>query len=515
MLVLSCSSPSERVIEADREIGALLAGSQERVLGGREAQLVQPTPEAAEPPAGASAVPAARTIDLQGALLAGFSSSREFQSQRDNLSLAGLSLSSTRFDFGPQLNAALTSLYSDAAGASSDTSSAGTLGVSQLLPSGGTIALDTRIANQRLGWPGDSEQYETSAEFSIRQPLMRGSGYLVSHEPLTQAERDLVYAVRQFELFRQDHAISIASDYFDLVRQRSQLVNEQRRYEEALFDREKAEALRQLDRNDDEDVFLARRNEISAENSVLVARAEYEVAVDSFRIRLGLPDDEPIVIADEQPPFSPVRLDADSAVRAALANRLDLTTAAEQLDDSRRNVVIAADELLPDVGLDVGYGRSGIDRRRTGPGAGDGSQLFDDWASHIALDVEIPIQRTLERNNYRAAMLGYDRALREHEELLESIDRDVRDALRQLLRTEKQIDLQVAQIEQERRAVAVTQIRYEAGDVENRDLLEARQALVDAENALIGLEVDHFISRLRLYRELGLLSIEPSGMWRL
>ena len=63
--------------------------------------------------------------------------------------------------------------------------------------------------------------------------------------------------------------------------------------------------------------------------------------------------------------------------------------------------------------------------------------------------------------------------------------------------------------------MAVTLIRYEAGDVENRDLLEARQALVDAENEVITLKVSHFVSRLRLFRNLGLLFIEESGMWRL
>jgi len=62
--------------------------------------------------------------------------------------------------------------------------------------------------------------------------------------------------------------------------------------------------------------------------------------------------------------------------------------------------------------------------------------------------------------------------------------------------------------------VAVFQIRYEAGELENRDLFDARQQLVDARNALINLKADHFIRSLRLLRDLGLLFVDENGMWR-
>ena len=38
---------------------------------------------------------------------------------------------------------------------------------------------------------------------SFVQPLLRGGGRAVTLEPLTQAERNLLYAVRAFALFRQ------------------------------------------------------------------------------------------------------------------------------------------------------------------------------------------------------------------------------------------------------------------------------------------------------------------------
>ena len=61
---------------------------------------------------------------------------------------------------------------------------------------------------------------------------------------------------------------------------------------------------------------------------------------------------------------------------------------------------------------------------------------------------------------------------------------------------------------------AIIQIQYESGDVEARDLLDARQGLTDASNALIDLKVDHFLARLRLRRDLGVFFVDDKGMWR-
>ena len=60
----------------------------------------------------------------------------------------------------------------------------------------------------------------------------------------------------------------------------------------------------------------------------------------------------------------------------------------------------------------------------------------------------------------------------------------------------------------------MTQIRYESGDLDNRDLLEARAGLINSQNALIRQRVSHFIGRLNLMRTLGILSIDNKGMWQ-
>ena len=385
---------------------------------------------------------------------------REYLTRRETVYLQGLSLTGTRFDFGPQLAATVDHVWSTVEDGPTDNVTSTDFSVSQILATGGTATASAGWFTNPRGGPTGDRLFSSTANFGINQPLMRGAGYTVSHEPLTQAERNLVYELRDFELFRQDFSIAIAQDYFDLVSQRTRLSNEEQNYRNAIFDREKAEAFRQVDRNRDEDLFLARRRAIDAENRLLQAQTDYQLAVDTFRIRLGLPDSVQLVIAEVEPPFSPVRLQPDSAVEVAIHNRLDLINARAFIVDRERGVRIARNGLLPDVDLDLDYTLVGADESDFVDSAPD------DSAARAGLSVEIPLQRVPERNTVRSAMIRLDRERRSYELLVENTERDVRDRLRTLDRVEQQIELQEANIVQEERAVAVTELRYESGDAE-------------------------------------------------
>ena len=516
--LVSCATPAERVANADDEVGVIIDSVSVRVLSERSETVKRPEverqlTEAQQVEEAEVAAAETRRLDLLAALAAAFETGREFMDRGEALYRSGLSLTGTRFDFGPQIDSSLAWRITDAEGGSRVTTQRADVSVSQLLSTGGSVTASGAVSTSRVegpdqGDPTAGRDYGSSVSLSFTQPLMRGAGYNIAWEGLKQAERDMVYAVRDFELFRQDFAITIASDFFDLVSQRTQLDNNEENYLRAIFDTEQAEALRLVDRNTIEDVFRSRRREVDAESNLLQARADFNRDVNSFRIRLGLAENVQIEIVPMDPPFERVALDPASAVRVAIDNRLDLMTARDQLEDTERRLRIARDGLRADVDFDANLTLGG-----------DGPEVLkaapDQWSSSVGLGVDLPVQRVPERNAYRSALITVDRARRDYEILLETIDRDIRDALRQLRRTEEQIILQREQIEQERKAVAVTEIRVESGDAENRDLLEARQSLVDLQNQLVNQQVSHFIARLRLWQDLGLLFIDSEGMWSL
>jgi|GEM_PF-376666 len=521
--------------DADREVHAVLAEYEQRELGNRAEQIRQPTQAPETPTSGPSseastqlavstddnsepngAVDAVEPllINLPAALLTAFTSSRDYIDRKEALYLSGLGFTLTRYNFGPILNSTISYLWDDQVNASGGDSLSATLGGRQILPTGGNLSISGTVTGSRgddpdLFTPPDPAEYSYSStlQLNLRQPLLRGFGYAISHEALTQGQRNLIYALRSFELFRQDFCIRVTDAFYRLVSQKKQLANDEQNYEDALFDREKTEALRQVDRVREDDVFLARRREIEAEDALLVARTNYDLAVDDFKILLGLPTSTEIEIPDREPDFQPVRIESRSAVEVSLHNRLDLHTLRDRVEDAERQVRIARNRLLPDLDLDVGWSLNNIPSKPYDP-------TPERWSASVGATLEAPLDRKAERNAYRSSLIGLQQARRDVERNTDEIERDILDQLRQLRQVEKRIILQRDQIVQEQKAVEVMNIRRESGDVNTRDLLDARRGLTNAQNALINLKVQHYVARLRLQRNLGILFIDEEGQWR-
>ena len=75
------------------------------------------------------------------------------------------------------------------------------------------------------------------------------------------------------------------------------------------------------------------------------------------------------------------------------------------------------------------------------------------------------------------------------------------------------LDIQRRKIETEGRRVRIATIQFRAGNVPNRDVVEAEQGLLDAKNGEIQERVDYEIARLQLRRILGTLVLGPEGLW--
>ena len=65
-----------------------------------------------------------------------------------------------------------------------------------------------------------------------------------------------------------------------------------------------------------------------------------------------------------------------------------------------------------------------------------------------------------------------------------------------------------------RRRVTSTELFLEAGRAEIRDILEAQEALVQAQDSLTAALVDYRSAELELQRDMGVLEIDEKGLWR-
>jgi outer membrane protein TolC len=124
----------------------------------------------------------------------------------------------------------------------------------------------------------------------------------------------------------------------------------------------------------------------------------------------------------------------------------------------------------------------------------------------------LAIDRLPERNIYRRSLLDRDAAIRTEEELTDTVLADMRDNLRQTRSTAERYQLQLISVTLAERRVRSSEMKQEVGRTDTRTVLESRRSLLAAQNSATSALIDYALARLRLYRDLELLDVDPNGI---
>lgn len=159
---------------------------------------------------------------------------RDYQTNLENLYLDALALTQQRYNLGVRFLGLGPGLSGGepSAGVTAPLSKYGqkgtssqSFGVSQLLPAGGQIAVE--VANTvtwAFGQPGSTPA--PSIGYNITQPLLFNAGRKIALEPLTQAERQVLYDARTLARFRQTLFVNVSTNYLGLLQQRQTILNQ-------------------------------------------------------------------------------------------------------------------------------------------------------------------------------------------------------------------------------------------------------------------------------------------------
>ena len=349
--------------------------------------------------------------------------------------------------------------------------------------------------------------YSGNFSASITQPLLRGAGKDIPYDALTDAERNLLYAARNFEGYRQNFAIQITQKFYNLLSQKIQLANAEENVRGQQFAYDQAKALFRIGTGSSLDVFRAEQALLVAKNSQSNAVEQFQNALDNFKIDLGISIDSDIELIGDFPELSEFSISLDAALAAAMNNRLDLLTARDQLEDVRVDLDIARNGLLPDLNLSLSYGSSSeITDSFSGLDWGDGESYS------AGLNLEIPLDRMGRRNAFRNAEIALEREIRGLDLKEQQVRLEVQSALRQLDQLKFQLEIGSRSIESLSLTVEKAEIDQTRGTVTNRDVVEAQTALTEAKNSQLDRIVSHEIQILEIYRLLGLLFVSEEGM---
>jgi outer membrane protein TolC len=510
----SCRSPEDYAAAADEEVYALLDARLSALASGQTDFSIAPPTDSLRAKVLSGEVQSIGPLSLVQCLEIAAEDSAQFQDEREGLFLEALNLTLDRWRFGwqPTLDGggALTGVGDDTLATSVD----GNLQLQKLFGSGARVVADIGASLFRVLSTGDGFDVVSGLGLSITQPILRGFGSAITLEPLTQAERDLVYSARSYERFRREFSVDVARQMYGLLEAYDGLGNEERNLENLVLLRRRNERLAEAGQGSEIQADQARQDELRSQDRLVALRGDLEQRLDLFKLQLGLPIDCEVLLdrgefdrlTDEALLLDTVMsLDIERVVRFAWGQRLDVQTSAQGVEDAERAVGIAADAL-----------RAGFDVSARGDSVSvEGRPLGlhgDDIVWTLGFDFDLPIDRMEERNAYRAALVRYQAELRGHERFLDRVSADVRDAIRQARDARATYRIQVRAVELAERRVKSSALNLEAGRAETRDLLESQDALLEAQNALTAALIDFNLAKYDLSLQLEVLRIDDAGI---
>ncbi len=214
-----------------------------------------------------------------------------------------------------------------------------------------------------------------------------------------------------------------------------------------------------------------------------------------------------------------INLTSEDAYGVALANRLDFMNGRAALVDQWRDIQVKADALQSVLNV---TSSGELRTARNNPV----SFRSPTGSFRMGLEFDAPFTRLEERNAYRDSLINYQRNRRNFIQSRDSLNLGLRALVRQLEQLRQNLEIQ-------RRAVAIAIRRVDQTQLSLNpprqapqpgqrppinpttaiNLLSAQTSLQNTQNSLLSAWLNYYAAKLRLYRELGIMVLDPDGRW--
>jgi len=212
----------------------------------------------------------------------------------------------------------------------------------------------------------------------------------------------------------------------------------------------------------------------------------------------------------------------EEAVQTGLENRVDLMNQRALVMDARRRIEVLANTLRSQLDITAAGDIS------TAPlGAGNTSPFEfrkDQSSFRLGLAFTAPLDQVQQRNAYRQGLIAYQQARRAYMLAEDNVKITIRNEWRQLNALRYQFEIA-------RRNIRLAAMQYDqaveaslaptttgqgggGGSTQNGlNLLNALNAVLNAQNSLIGNWVNYETNRLNIHRDMGIMQIDERGVW--
>ena len=451
-------------------------------------------------------------LNLEDALKIAVEFSREYQTEKENLYFAALRLSDTEYSFSNIFGLTGSPNIERESGGSIRGEAANQARVDRFMKSGGRMS--ATLANDLVRYfTGDPRRgLANTLSVSLTQPLLRGAGRDIVSENLTQAERNLVYAIRDYSFFQHEFAVGIVNSYYSLLGNKDTIRNNYKNFESRVGSRKRAaERSKFMDRPIA--TQLAVQAELQSKNSYINSVTRYLNSLDAFKLTLGIPLTVDVVLDDsalrelEAAGMQEIQLESDEAYKIAVETHLPLLNEIDRFEDSKRKIKVAANDLLP--GLDIDSSAT-LDWDKE-----ENYRDFDvdEVRANMGLTLDLPFDRWRERNDYRETLIRFESQIRSLARTLDQKRNEIEVGLRNLEGNRNVYQNNVLEVKNAKDRETEQRLRADAGQSDQQTLIDAQNDLIRAENDLVSTLVKLLRDRLQLRLDIGVIETSSEKFW--
>ena len=398
--------------------------------------------------------------------------------------------------------------------------------VQQLLPWHGasySAGFDSARSTSNNFFSNFNPQLRSSLSFNFTQPLMRGFKIDSTTQQLEISRKNREIADVGLRQTLTTTSRTVRNAYWDLAYQIAFLQVTQQSLDLAEESRRNTQSRVDIGTTPPIDIVEADAEVSQRREAVILAQAQIETAQDTLRTLIynpSMPDFWTIRIEPtDLPPFAPVNVDLNSAVRNALDRRTDLQQAKKSLEANDVTLRFLHDQTRPDVSAQFDYGLSAIGgvqfvrapglglspgdvigEQRRGLGSVIGDLLTNDFpAWTLSLNVSYPLGKSQQQANLTRTQLQQNKSEAQLKNQELQVVTQVRQVAREVLTNQQRVQTTRASRELNERRLEAEQRKLAAGTSTNflvfqaqRDLAVSRnnelRAILDYNQSMVDLE---------------------------
>jgi len=340
------------------------------------------------------------------------------------------------FSYNKQSTKSASYSFLDASDIVSTRQDDNTTQLSQVLPTGGSLALSlyNYLINSNRSFQTINPRYGSTLRLNFSQPLLKDFGFKMSRREIIVAGFDREVSEENLKQILEDTIYRIESAYWNLVYSRENLnvVRQSLKLAEELLEKNKAEieagTLPPIE-------LLTAEAEVSLRQAeILEAQAQVrnneELVKTIINLAAEMDDVKKVrIVPTDTPTVEKVDLDFDTALDTAIRNRPDLQTLRIDSRNREFDLSFAKNQLLPDVRLQLSYWSPGISGDQIlyqggsalsgiiiGTVPGKRSSALKDAINFaykntsIGVTVSLPVSNVLSRAYHAQARIGLEQA---------------------------------------------------------------------------------------------------------